>query len=288
MSASSSPWVVNVEQADFEREVIERSRERPVVVDFWAPWCAPCRALAPILEKLVGQRGGDVVLAKVNIDEAPELAQRFRVASIPLVIAFRDGAPVLEFEGVLPEPQLVTFLDRLAPTQEEKSLRQAAALELTDPTQAERLYQEALAQDRGLDAARVGLVRVLMAQGKDDEAAEQLAEAGTVGEAGAEAERLNGVLTLRRLARSFGDEAAARQRLAADPGNGPARYELGCVLAAAGKYEEALATLLSAAERDPKLASGKVREAMVQVFNVVGPRSPLADDYRNRLTTLLY
>jgi putative thioredoxin len=288
VSPSSATWVVEVGDADFEREVLERSRQVPVVVDFWAPWCGPCRALGPLLERLVGQRGGEVVLAKVNTDEAPNLANLYRVESIPLVIAFRDGQPVDAFVGVRSEPEVVQFLDRLRPSAAEKLLSEAAALENARPEEAERLYRQALDQDRNQDAARLGLARLLMARGQDDEAAELLAEAGTVGETGAEAERLNGILTLKRLARPFGDEAAARQRVAREPKNATALYELGCVLAAAGRYEEALQTLLSAAERDPKLASAKVCEAMVQIFNVIGQRSALADDYRSRLATLLY
>jgi putative thioredoxin len=288
VSPSNSPSVFEVAEADFERDVIQRSRQVAVVVDFWAPWCGPCRALGPMLERLVAQRNGEVVLAKVNVDEAPNLAALYRVQSIPLVVAFRDGRPVDEFPGVLPEPQLVQFLDRLAPSAAEKQTAEAAALENARPEEAERLYRQALAQDRNQDAARLGLARVLMARGKDDEAAELLAEVGAVGEVGAEAERLNGILTLKRLARPFGDEAAARQRVAKEPKNAAALYELGCVLAATGNYEEALQTLLSAAERDPKLAASKVREAMVQIFNVIGQRSALADDYRSRLTALLY
>jgi putative thioredoxin len=287
VSAPLSRWVFDVQEADFEREVIERSKERPVVVDFWAPWCAPCRMLGPVLEHQVEQRDGEILLAKVNLDHAPNLAARYNIQHIPLVIAFRDGRPVLDFEGLLPEPQLALFLDQLLPTDADRLARQASALEKTNPAQAEALYQKALEADRNHDPARLGLVRLLMERGEDDRAGELLAEVGTVGETGAEAEKLSGLLFLRKLARPFGDEAA-RKRVEAEPKNAAARYELGCVLAAAGKYEEALEQLLAAGERDSKLAANQVREAMVKIFHILGPQSPLAADYRGRLTTLLY
>jgi putative thioredoxin len=284
VTASDSPWILDVAEADFEREVIQRSRACPVVVDFWAPWCGPCRALGPVLERLVAGHKGALVLAKVNLDDAPELAVRYQISSIPLVIAFKDGQPVLDFVGVLSEPQLVEFLGRLLPSEAELLVRQAEA----SPADAERLYRQAIAADRHNEAARLGLARLLLARGKEDEAAELLTEVGAVGETGEQAEKLNGILFLHRLARPLGDEAAARQRAHADPKSAVARYELGSILAAAGRYEEALEMLLSAGERDAKLAGTQVREAMVQIFNVIGPRSPLADDYRNRLTMLLY
>jgi putative thioredoxin len=288
VAEQSSSWLIEVGPAAFEREVIQRSHEQPVVVDFWAPWCGPCLALGPVLERLVGERGGEVVLAKVNVDEVPELAAQFGVSSIPLVVAFRHGRPVLDFLGALPEPQIRQFLDQISPTEADRLIDKARSLETTDPDEAEGLYRRALAADARNEPAAVGLARVLVARGQDDEARQLLAEAGTSGELGAEVERLNGLLGLRQLARGLGDEATLQQRLQAQPKDARLQYELGCVLAAAGKYEEGLKLLLSAAEADSSLAASKVREAMVEIFQVVGPQGALANDYRNRLATLLY
>src|SRR5438874_911660 len=137
----NSPWIFAVGEKDFEAKVIDKSRETPVVVDFWAPWCGPCRALAPILEKLIGQRAGSVLLAKVNIDEEQGLAAQFAIESIPMVVAFRGGRPVLDFMGLLAEHQIADFLDRVSPTEAERKAKEAIALEKTDPAQAEKLYR---------------------------------------------------------------------------------------------------------------------------------------------------
>jgi len=279
---------VTVEESTFQRDVIDRSHEVPVVADFWAPWCGPCRALAPVLEKLVAERNGDIILAKLNTDECQELAASFNISSIPAVIAFKNGQPVLDFVGLLPEPHLREFLDRLVPTAAERLARQALALEQAKPEEAEKLYRQALEADRALEAAMVGLARVLIDHGKNAEAKELLENVAVAGDLAAEAERLNGLIFVRELAQPFGDEASVRCRLDAQPENAQACYELGAIVAAAGRYPEALELLLAAGQRDPKLARDKVREAMVKVFQIVGARSSLADEYRDKLTTLLY
>src|SRR5262245_47713115 len=117
---TKSPFVFDVGERDFEAKVLQKSKEAPVVVDFWAPWCGPCRMLGPVLEKLIGQRNGAVLLAKVNTDEEQRLAVQYQIDSLPTVIAFRDGKPILDFVGVLPEGELRMFLDRLSPTAAEK------------------------------------------------------------------------------------------------------------------------------------------------------------------------
>ncbi|MBV9125940.1 MAG: thioredoxin [Planctomycetes bacterium] len=288
MSSSQTAPIINVGEEDFERAVIEQSHERPVIVDFWAPWCPPCRMLAPLLEKLVRERGGAVVLAKVNLDQNQNLAAAFGVESIPAVKAFRDGKLVLEFVGLLPEDQLRQFLDQVSPTEADQLVRQAKELEASQPAEAEARYRRARELDRFQEAALVGLARLLVTRGQDQEAGEFLEQVGPGGELGQEAQRLQGLLFLRRTTAPLGDEASARRRLEAEPDNPQRLFELGCILANREQYPEALALLLSAAEKDRALAGSRVREVMVQIFQILGVRSPLADEYREKLAQVLY
>src|SRR5438552_19100397 len=147
VAATKSPWIIEVEDRTFDQEVIHRSHETPVVVDFWAPWCGPCQALTPILEKVIGERQGQVVLAKVNIDDNAHLAGQYGIQSIPTVIAFRGGQPVLDFMGLLPEAQLREFLGRILPSEADRLVQQAAALEKDDPQQSVTVYRQALQRD---------------------------------------------------------------------------------------------------------------------------------------------
>jgi putative thioredoxin len=244
--------------------------------------------LGPVLERLVEERQGEVLLAKLDIDRAQGLAAQYAIEAIPAVLAFREGKPALEFVGVLPESQLREFLDRLVPSEADRLAKQAASLEEGQPAQAEALYRRALELDECNQAALIGLARLLLAKGGDNEAAELLTRITPGGEQAAEAERMSAMVALRERARAFGDEAALRRRLEADPANAQLRYELGCLLAGAGRYPQALDQLLSAAEADKKLGAAQVREAMLQIFQIIGTRSELADQYRDRLARVLY
>jgi putative thioredoxin len=286
--ATKSQWVIDVGDADFEREVLGRSQTVPVVVDFWAEWCGPCRTLGPLLEQAAADRKGAFILAKVNVDEAQQIAGYFRIESIPAVLAFKGGQPVNGFVGLVSEGELKQFLDDLSGPSANDPLVQAAALEETDPERAEAIYRDALAKDEKNDPARLGLSRVLVATDRDDEALTALETIPDAGEFGAEAVKVRRTIEMRKNAATAGDEGALRKKIAADPENAQLRLELGNVLATKGNYEAALESLLKAAELDRELGRGAVRELMVKVFEIVGVRSDLADRYRDQLRAMLY
>jgi putative thioredoxin len=285
---ADSPWIFSVTEADFEAKVLEVSRTTPVVVDFWATWCGPCQALGPVLEKAIGERKGEILLAKVDTDKEQRLATYWNIESLPTVVAFKGGKPVDDFVGNLPESSLAQFLDRLMPSEADRKASAGAGLERTDPAQAEKAYRDALAKDPKLESATLGLARLFIEGDRDAEAAELLEQLGPGSDQGVEVERLGALLWLRQTARALDPEPVLRQRVAANPKDALSRYQLGVRLGVSGKGPEALEMLYSAGEKDAKLASTRVREAMVKVFHVVGNRSPIADDYRSRLTTLLY
>ena len=286
--ASKSAWVFDVSEAEFEEKVLKKSHEVPVVVDFWAPWCAPCRSLAPILEGMIEKRNGEVLLAKVNTDDEQNLSLNYSVSGIPHVVAFRKGRPVVQFTGLLPDAQMAEFFDRLKPSEAELQIETAAQLEKTDPAEAEKLYRLALKDKPDQEDAIVGLARLLLDQRKQEEASDLLDRVGSSGEHGAEADKLRAILWLQLQAKELPSEDELRNKVKGEPKNAQALGDLGCTLAANGKTTEALDTLLQAAQLDRKLASTRIRETMVKIFFVIGVRSEQADAYRDKLTAMLY
>jgi putative thioredoxin len=274
---------------NFQQVVVDGSRERPVVIDFWAPWCAPCRALAPLLEKLAEEKAGGFLLVKVNTDENQDLAQSFQIEGIPAVFAVRDGKMVNGFTGVLPEEELREFIDSLgtatgdAPPKEPTPLEVAQELEARDPAAAGAAYRAMLATAPDDPAARVGLARVLLAAPGNEPQVAPLLTGLDFGDFAAEAQRLTTMLQLRDAPHTDADLAAARTAPAAE-----GKLALARVLAARGDYTAAMDALLAAADDDRQLGRTAVRELMLKIFDVIGPRSPQADEYRNRLQSMLY
>ena len=285
---ASSQWVKEVSGERFQDEVIAQSHQRPVIVDFWAPWCGPCRALGPRLEALAEERDGGFMLAKVNTDENQELAQAFQVEGIPAVYAIRNGKLVDQFTGMIPDEELLAFIDRLIPTAEEKKAGQALELEGRDPKAAAVIYREILKTNPEDPTARIGLARVLLAQEANEKEAQELLTGASFHDHIHEATRLRTILQLREIPHSEAELAADMNKVKANPNDAEANYTLGAILAARGEYIPALDSLLKAAENDRELGRTKVRELMVKIFEVIGPRSPEADQYRKRLQLLLY
>ena len=281
---AASQWVIDATSADFQEKVVDRSRELPVVIDFWAPWCGPCRALGPVLEKLAAEKDGAFLLAKVNTDEHPDLAQAFQVNGIPAVFAIRDGKLVNKFEGMLPEDEVRKFLDTLAPTDAETALGKALEVEGSDPKAAVAAYRQLFGEEPDNPAVRLGLARALLAASGSETEIEALLAPIDVGEHADEAERLRTIVKLRAIPHSEGDLTAAK----AGGTTAEALFRVGQVLAARGEYLPAMEELLKAAEEDKKLGGSSIRELMVQIFTVIGARSLEADEYRGRLRNLLY
>jgi putative thioredoxin len=278
---------IDVGDADFERNVVERSRSVPVVVDFWAPWCGPCRTLGPMLDRLADENAGDFVLAKVDVDRSPVVAQRYGVRSIPLVLGFRDGEPVAEFVGAQPEAAVRQFLARLLPTQADRLAAEGNELAgAGHENAAEERYRAALKLDARHGAAGLGLAQLLADRGNAAEAQSLLERVVPSGPLAPRAEQLAARLRVRGEAPA--DEAALRARLAARPDDLAAQLALGRALAARGDYDAALAQLLRVVERDPQYDEQAARRAMLDVFELLGRDHPLVERYRAELARALF
>jgi putative thioredoxin len=280
--------ILDVGDADFEREVLERSDRVPVVVDFWAPWCGPCRTLGPILERLAEEHAGAFVLARVNVDEAPALAQAFQVRSIPAVKAIRERGLVAAFEGAQPEPVVRRFVEAILPSAAERAAADGEARAAAgDAAGAARLWEAALAEDPREPLALLGLARLRAEEGKADEALGLLERIGPGTRVSGEADRLAAELRT-RVGAGGADEDALRARVRELPDDLGARLDLGRLLAASGRHAEALEALLEVVRRDPGHQEGAARLAMLDLFALLGPDHPLTQEYRGALARTLF
>lgn len=282
-------WTIEVTDQNFEQQVVERSHAVPVVVDFWAPWCGPCQAIGPLLEQLAEEQDGKFVLAKINVDDNPMLAQAFAIQSIPAVKAIRNGAIAGEFLGAQPEPAIRQFVADLLPSEAESLAREGTRLAEEGKTQgAESLYRAALSKEENQPLALLGLSRLLVERG---DAADALALLGKIPLNAPEsdaAQQLMSQIRLQQGGENAGNEQEYRDKLAANPDDLEARFELAQALAASGKYQEALAEYLEIVKKDRGFQDDGARKAMLEVFDVVGPRSELAEHFRSELAKVLF
>ena len=282
-------WTIEVTDQNFEQQVVERSHAVPVVVDFWAPWCGPCQAIGPLLEQLAEEQDGKFVLAKINVDDNPMLAQTFAIQSIPAVKAIRNGAIAGEFLGAQPEPAIRQFVADLLPSEAESLAREGTRLAEEGKTQgAESLYRAALSKEENQPLALLGLSRLLVERG---DAADALALLGKIPLNAPEsdaAQQLMSQIRLKQGGENAGNEQEYRDKLEANPDDLEARFELAQALAASGKYQEALAEYLEIVKKDRGFQDDGARKAMLEVFDVVGPRSELAEHFRSELAKVLF
>ncbi|HEY0712520.1 MAG TPA: tetratricopeptide repeat protein, partial [Polyangia bacterium] len=290
----------DVSTKDFSQAVLERSKTVPVVVDFWAPWCGPCRVLGPILDSEIAALGGRVELAKVNTDESSELAQQFQIQGIPAVKAFRDGKVVSEFVGAQPAANVRRFLQALAPppgvaalAAAEAALQAATGPEGTRPETA-RVVADAEQTIRGLlddpgvaNRARLLLARLLATAGKADEARATLATIDPRSQEALEAPAIERRLAFATAAYEYGGEDRAQAALAADPRDLEARYALASALAARGAFKEAFEHLLEIAGRNRKFRDDGARLAILALFDQLGHEHELTQEFRRRLQIVL-
>ena len=246
---------MDVTTAAFEREVIEASRALPVVVDFWAPWCGPCRALGPILEKVAGEFAGRVKLVKVNSDDNPELAAQFAVRSIPYVLAFKGGRPVAQFLGAQPEGAVRGFVQKLLPSASEEALARAEAF---------------------------------FAASRFDEAERELAAVRPDPDWDARVEALKQGIAYARGGKQGPGEGELRQRLAANAADHEARLALAGLYAARRRYREAMDELLEIVRRAKNWRDGEARRQLLAIFNLAAGDAELVAEYRRKLAAALY
>jgi putative thioredoxin len=277
----------------FMKDVIEESKNQPVLVDFWAPWCGPCKQLTPVLEKAVKAAKGKVKLTKMNIDEHPAIPGQMGIQSIPAVIAFSNGQPVDGFMGALPESQVIAFLERITKGKvggEEQDLLKAAdaALVEGEPAAAAEIYAQLLQQDSGNVHALAGLARCYVETGNTEQAKKTLAMVPEAKRNEAPVAAARAALEVAEQAKSLGPLAELEQKVAANPLDHQARFDLALALNAAGRRAEAAEHLLAVVKKDRKWNDDAARKQLVTFFEAWGFADPAAVDGRKKLSSILF
>jgi putative thioredoxin len=294
-TGASSADIVDARIDTFEAEVIKASMERPVLIDFWASWCGPCKQLTPVLEKIVGEAGGAVKLVKINADENPELCQMLQVQSLPTVFALYQGRPVDAFMGALPESQVRAFVTKLARMAGPSALPMdamledaKAALEGGDAEQAYELYATVLEKEPENPKAIGGAARALIALGELEAAGDLLSELPPNVEVDSEISAAKAALEVAAQAGDAGELGELQAKVNADPSDLRARLDLAIALFSAGRHEPAMEQLIEIIGIDREWNEAAARQQLLKYFDTLGPANPLVGKFRRRLSTILF
>jgi len=287
-SDHGSPFIHETTTETFEQDVMVRSQDVPIVIDFWAPWCDPCRQLAPLLEKLVGESGGRWHLVKVNIDECEDLATAFQVQSIPLLVAFIAGQPVDSAPGVLSEEQLREWLSRFVPSEVSILVSDGDELEAQDPGRAAAKYREALVLEPDNADVKIRLARVAITLDDAGGAAALIEELEQRGFLEPEAQALKDQLEITTSASQSGGVVEARKAADESPEEEELQLRLAEALAAERHFDEAFELCLGIVERDRDGVGQQARDTLVTFFGMPTADPGLVSQARRRLATLLY
>jgi putative thioredoxin len=288
MTPTQATSIIDVTERTFDREVLERSHTLPVIVDFWAIWCGPCRLLGPILEKVTVEYEGDFVLAKVNVDDDPYLAQQYGVQGIPSVKAFRYGRVVSEFTGALPEPRVRQFFKALRPSLAEEQTTQARQHEAAGQLgPAADAYRAALAQQADYYPAMLGLGRVLLRQGELEEGLARLKQIPLGAPEKAPAEAIIATVQFQQEAAGY-NEPELRAQIVAAPNDVSVRYALASLLVTQERFIEAMEEFLEVVRRNRQYKEDGARKALLALFTLLGPEEPLVREYQKKLANALF
>lgn len=285
---SESPYSYEVTKANFNELVVEKSHETPVLVDFWAGWCAPCRTLMPMLAKLADEYQGQFLLAKVNTDEEQELAVANGIRSLPTVRLYKFGKPVDEFMGVQPEAAVRELIERHLVRESDLTFADArAALDAGDSAKAVALLEKVLAEDEHNKDARLALANIYMEQRQYDKVEQLLATLRIDLAEDPEVHELRARLKFAEIAQDAPPAEALESTLASEPQNHEARYQLGALKVLSGDYEGALEQFMEIMRRDRGFREDGARKAMLAVFDLLGGSGPLVNRYRAKMASVL-
>ena len=297
VSMNKNSVIIEVITENFMTDVIEQSKETPVIVDFWAPWCEPCKQLTPIIEKIIKEKNGKVILAKMNIDESPEVAQQLKIQSIPAVMAFNDGQPIDGFIGVQSEKSIVEFVNKISSlknssTIDENILAGKKYMDENDIETAALVFSEILKIEPDNISAKSLLARCLIKSDQLDDA-EKIIDSLTV-----DAENNQDYISARSELEIFKnaknnpisdkEEEELRNNIYKEPENYQLKLDLSKILIAKGENEEAINQLLEIIEVNPKWNDGKARKQLIEIFNILGNENILVTEGRKKLSSMLF